>query len=77
MTGYLEELRINASKYGMDDVAERLDSIAEAVIYGSALAAYAKEEIDIIWLEVEAAKELFMEPPTEEELKLHHPSFDV
>jgi len=77
MTGYLEELRVNAIKYGLTDVTERLDSIAEAVIYGSALAVYGRKEIDMIWLEIEEAKDLFMEPPTEEELRLHHPSFDV
>tara|TARA_R110000751_G_scaffold254090_1_gene353569 strand:- start:34 stop:267 length:234 start_codon:yes stop_codon:yes gene_type:complete len=77
MTGYLEELRVRAKQYGMTDVPERLDCIVEAVIYGSALAAYAREEIDLIWLEVEAEEEAYLEPPTEEELKLIHPFFDV
>ena len=77
MIGYLEELRTKATKYSMPDVAERLDSIVEAVIYGSALAAYAREEIDLIWLEVEAEEEAYLEPPTVEELQLRHPFFDV
>jgi len=54
-----------------------MDSIVEAVIYGHALPAYAREELDLIWLEVEAEEEAWLEPPTEEELKLLHPNFDV
>jgi|FLMP01.1.fsa_nt_emb hypothetical protein len=77
MTGYLEELRVRAKQYGMTDVAERLDCIVEAVIYGFALPAYAREEIDLIWMEVENEGEIWLEPPTEEELKLIHPFFDV
>jgi hypothetical protein len=53
MTGYLEELRAKALTYGMTDVPERLDSIVEAVIYGFALPVYAREEIDLIWEEIE------------------------
>jgi len=77
MTGYLEELRVRAIRYGMADVPERLDCIAEAVIYGFALPAFAREEIDLIWLEVEAEEEIYLEPPTVEELQLLHPFFDV
>ena len=51
MTGYLEELRVRAKQYGMTDVPERLDCIVEAVIYGFALPAYAREEIDLIWID--------------------------
>jgi hypothetical protein len=76
MTGYLEELRVRAKQYGMTDVAERLDCIVEAVIYGFALPAYAREEIDLIWMEVENEQEIWSEPPTEEELQLRHPFFD-
>jgi hypothetical protein len=76
MTGYLEELRARALTYGMTDVPERLDSIVEAVIYGFALPVYAREEIDLIWEEIEHEQEIWSEPPTEEELQLRHPFFD-
>ena len=49
----------------------------EAVLYGSALPAYAVEEIDILWSEVTAEEEALLKPPTEEQLSLHHPSFNV
>ena len=77
MTGYLQELRARAIKFGMSEIPAKMDSIVESVIYGHAIPAYAREELDLIWLEVEAEEEIWLEPPTEEELKLLHPNFDV
>jgi hypothetical protein len=75
--GFLNDLRNKAIELKMYHVPVQMDSIFEAVLYGSALPAYAVEEIDLIWSEVEAEQEALTEPPTDEELRLHHPTFSV
>ena len=75
--GFLRELRSKDIELKMQHVTVQMDSIFEAVLYGSALPAYAVEEIDLIWSEVEAEQEALAEPPTDEELRLHHPTFSV
>jgi hypothetical protein len=75
--GFLNDLRSKAIELKMHHVPVQMDSIFEAVLYGSALPAYAVEEIDLIWSEVEAEQEALAEPPTDEELRLHHPTFSV
>ena len=75
--GFLNDLRSKAIDLKMHHIPVQMDSIFEAVLYGSALPAYAVEEIDIIWSEVEADTETVAEPPTNEELRLHHPTFSV
>ena len=77
MSNFLNDLRSKAIDLKMDHIPVQMDSIFEAVLYGSALPAYAVEEIDLIWSEVEAEQEALAEPPTDEELKLHHPTFSV
>ena len=77
MSNFLNDLRNKAIDLKMQHIPIQMDSIFEAVLYGSALPAYAVEEIDLIWSEVEAEQEALAEPPTDEELKLHHPTFSV
>ena len=77
MSNFLNDLRNKAIDLKMEHIPIQMDSIFEAVLYGSALPAYAVEEIDLIWSEVEAEKEALAEPPTDEKLKLHHPTFSV
>jgi len=77
MSNFLNDLRNKAIDLKMEHIPVQMDSIFEAVLYGSALPAYAVEEIDLIWSEVEAEQEALAEPPTDKELKLHHPTFSV
>ncbi len=77
MSNFLNDLRSKAIDLKMDHIPVQMDSIFEAVLYGSALPAYAVEEIDLIWSEVEAEQEALAEPPTDAELRLHHPTFSV
>jgi hypothetical protein len=77
MSTFLTELRDRSVNCGLSDVPAKMDCIMEAVLYGSALPAYAVEEIDILWSEVTAEEEALLKPPTEEQLSLHHPSFNV
>ena len=77
MSNFLNDLRNKAIDLKMEHIPIQMDSIFEAVLYGSAIPAYAVEEIDLIWSEVEAEQEALAEPPTDEELKLHHPTFSV
>jgi hypothetical protein len=77
MSTFLTELRDRSVNCGLSEVPAKMDSIMEAVLYGSALPAYAVEEIDILWSEVTAEEEALLKPPTEEQLSLHHPSFNV
>ncbi len=75
--GFLNDLRSKAIGLKMNHVPAKMDCIMEAVLYGSALPAYAVEEIDLLWSEVTAEEEALLKPPTEEQLSLHHPSFNV
>ena len=77
MSTFLTELRDRSVNCGLSDVPAKMDSIMEAVLYGSALPAYAVEEIDILWSEVTAKKKHYLNHLTEEQLSLHHPSFNV
>ena len=77
MSTFLTELRDRSVNCGLHDVPAKMDCIMEAVLYGSALPAYAVEEIDLLWSEVTAEEEELLKPPTEEQLSLHHPSFNV
>jgi hypothetical protein len=77
MSTFLTELRDRSVNCGLSDVPAKMDCIMEAVLYGSALPAYAVEEIDILWSEVTAEEKALLKPPTEEQLSLHHPSFNV
>ena len=77
MSNFLNDLRNKAIDLKMEHIPIQMDSIFEAVLYGFVLRNSLMMNIVQLKSEVEAEQEALAEPPTDEELKLHHPTFSV
>ena len=68
------------SKCLQHDPAEQQDTlinIMDSVLYHDASPAFAREQIDELWAEIDVEIELLSIPPDAEEISLLNPTFDV
>ena len=68
----LEIMFDRMEQHGLCDLKTRLINVLQSAVYEGALN-YAREEIIILWDEVEKEISKAIEPPTEEQLMLEHP----
>jgi TRAP-type C4-dicarboxylate transport system substrate-binding protein len=76
----IHEILIDCNHHNLTDHSYTLCNILESVLYFDALPSKARDQIDDLWAEVYNEVEDLLtapEPPTEEELQLRHPFFDV
>lgn len=76
-TGFIAELFDKCEQHNLKDIEAKLRNILESVLYHDARPDHAREQLDDIWLEIDAEIELLSVPPDEEQLSLLNPSFDV
>jgi hypothetical protein len=68
----LEIMFDRIEQHGLCDIKSRLINVLQSAVYEGAQN-YAREEIIILWDEMEREIERISEPPTEEQLMLEHP----
>ena len=68
----LEIMFDRMEQHGLCDLKTRLINVLQSAVYEGALN-YAREEIIILWDEMEQEIAKALEPPTEEQLSLEHP----
>ena len=68
----LEIMFDRMEQHGLCDLKTRLINVLQSAVYEGALN-YAREEIIILWDEMEQEISKAIEPPTEEQLMLEHP----
>jgi hypothetical protein len=68
----LEIMFDRIEQHGLCDIKSRLINVLQSAVYEGAQN-YAREEIIILWDEMESEIERISEPPTEEQLMLEHP----
>jgi len=68
------------SKCIQHDLAEQQDTlinIMDSVLYHDASPAFAREQLDELWVEIDSEIELLSVPPDAEEISLLNPTFNV
>jgi len=68
------------SKCIQHDLAEQQDTlinIMDSVLYHDASPAFAREQLDELWADIDVEIELLSVPPDAEEISLLNPTFDV
>tara|TARA_R110000787_G_C13195757_1_gene423496 strand:+ start:118 stop:348 length:231 start_codon:yes stop_codon:yes gene_type:complete len=73
----IHEILKDCNQHNLTDHRDTLCNILESVLYFEALPSKARNQLDDLWAEVYNEIEDLLEPPTEEQLKLLHPNFDV
>lgn len=68
----LEIMFDRIEQHGLCDIKSRLINVLQSAVYEGAQN-YAREEIIVLWDEMEREIERISEPPTEEQLMLEHP----
>ena len=73
----LEIMFDRLEQHGLCALKTRLINVLQSAVYEGALN-YARQEIIVLWDEMEQEIAKALEPPTEEQLKLEHPEmFDI
>ena len=73
----IHELLKDCEQHNLHEHKETLLNIVESVLYIDALPSQARGQVDDLWAEVKIEIEELQTPPTEEQIGLLHPNFDV
>ena len=76
-TGFIAELIRKCDHNQLPDYKQTLFNILESMLYMDAKHIDAREQLDQLWVDLEAEIELLSEPPDEKQLGLLNPTFDV
>lgn len=73
----IKELLSKCHQHDLAEQQETLINIMESVLYHDASPAFAREQLDELWAEIDSEIELLSIPPDAEEIGLLNPTFDV
>lgn len=73
----INELLSKCLQHDLTEQQETLINIMDSVLYHDASPAFAREQLDELWVEIDAEIELLSIPPDAEEISLLNPTFDV
>lgn len=73
----INELLSKCLQHDLTEQRETLINIMDSVLYHDASPAFAREQLDELWVEIDAEIELLSIPPDAEEISLLNPTFNV
>lgn len=73
----INELLSKCLQHDLTEQQETLINIMDSVLYHDASPAFAREQLDELWVEIDAEIELLSIPPDAEEISLLNPTFNV
>lgn len=73
----IKELLTKCLQHNLTEQQKTLLNIMDSVLYHDASPAFAREQLDELWVEIDAEIELLSVPPDAEEIGLLNPTFDV
>lgn len=73
----INELLGKCRQHDLAEQRETLINIMDSVLYHDASPAFAREQLDELWVEIDSEIELLSVPPDAEEISLLNPTFDV
>jgi len=73
----IKELLSKCIQHDLAEQQDNLINIMDSVLYHDASPAFAREQLDELWVEIDSEIELLSVPPDAEEISLLNPTFDV
>lgn len=73
----IKELLSKCIQHGLAEQQDTLINIMESVLYHDASPAFAREQLDELWADIDVEIELLSVPPDAEEISLLNPTFNV